>query len=159
MRPIEGASHAPGSRVALPGLCPGNLLRLPAGALHRKRGHSWQGFLCARQGRVARTGRWQGWQKRLTIWRACPEAGDAHHGHARPSSRPRGTAPFRRSCLPIVPRLALNEQVLAVGIAVGQFGYRLQQPVRRARRGPHCLFPLMPVQRRHVVSSLVLGAC
>ena len=53
----------------------------------------------------------------------------------------------------------LNEPVLAVGIAVGQFGHRLQQPVRRARRGPHRLFPLMPVQRRHLVSFLVVGAC
>jgi hypothetical protein len=55
--------------------------------------------------------------------------------------------------------VALNEQVLAVGIAVGQFGHRLQQPVRRARRGPHGLFPLMPVQRRHLVSFLVVAAC
>jgi hypothetical protein len=38
---------------------------------------------------------------------------------------------------------------LAVGVAVAQFGHQLQQPVRRARRGPHRLFPLMPVQRRH----------
>jgi hypothetical protein len=36
--------------------------------------------------------------------------------------------------------VALNEQVLAVGIAAGQFGHGLQQPVRRACRGPHRLF-------------------
>ena len=53
--------------------------------------------------------------------------------------------------------IPLNEQVLAVAVPVGQFGHRLQQPVRRARRGPHRLFPLMPVQRRHLVSFLVVG--
>ena len=50
--------------------------------------------------RVALRGR----QTRLTTWRACPEAGDAHHGHARPSSRPKGTALFLCLSLPIVPR-------------------------------------------------------
>jgi hypothetical protein len=45
------------------------------------------------------SGRWTP-QTRLTTWRACPGAGDAHPGHARPSSRPRGTAPSRRSCSP-----------------------------------------------------------
>ena len=43
-------------------------------------------------------------QKRLRTWRVCPEAGDAHHGHARPSSRPRETAPRLCWSLPIVPR-------------------------------------------------------
>src|ERR1039458_5376501 len=44
------------------------------------------------------------WPKRFTTWQVCPEAGDAHRGHARPSSPPRRTTPLRDSSLPIVPQ-------------------------------------------------------
>ena len=40
----------------------------------------------------------------FTAWRALPQAADAHHGHARPSSRPRERSPLRGLFLPIVPR-------------------------------------------------------
>ena len=45
---VAWRSQLPTKRSALPGPCPGNILRLPAGMLNRKLGHSWQDLLCAR---------------------------------------------------------------------------------------------------------------